>query len=101
MIRKSKKKKRKNNGKSYPWYTKKTMFELSNCYFICLSFLHCRNDSDGDAIWMIGPLISKLPSQVQGRVLKLAGSKLEGGNNFLSSKGGKFDKDNRGKRRYI
>ncbi|KAJ8310216.1 hypothetical protein KUTeg_012081 [Tegillarca granosa] len=56
-----------------------------------------RNDSDGDAIWMIGPLISKLPSQVQGRVLKLAGSKLEGGNNFLSSKGGKFDKD-RGKR---
>ncbi|XP_062609383.1 mediator of RNA polymerase II transcription subunit 12-like protein isoform X4 [Saccostrea cucullata] len=39
---------------------------------------------DPDAIWLVGPLISKLPSQVQGRVLKLSGNVLESGNNFHS-----------------
>ncbi|XP_034328936.1 mediator of RNA polymerase II transcription subunit 12-like protein isoform X5 [Magallana gigas] len=39
---------------------------------------------DPDAIWLVGPLISKLPSQVQGRVLKLSGHVLESGNNFQS-----------------
>ncbi|XP_056005371.1 mediator of RNA polymerase II transcription subunit 12-like protein isoform X2 [Ostrea edulis] len=39
---------------------------------------------DPDAIWLVGPLIAKLPSQVQGRVLKLSGHVLESGNNFQS-----------------
>ncbi|XP_014230379.1 mediator of RNA polymerase II transcription subunit 12-like isoform X1 [Trichogramma pretiosum] len=33
-----------------------------------------------DSIWLVAPLVSKLPSAVQGRVLKVAGQVLEAGN---------------------
>lgn len=32
------------------------------------------------SIWLVAPLVSKLPSAVQGRVLKVAGHVLESGN---------------------
>ncbi|XP_063430577.1 mediator of RNA polymerase II transcription subunit 12-like protein isoform X5 [Mytilus trossulus] len=46
---------------------------------------------DKDSVWMFGPLIAKLPSQVQGRILKLAAQVLETGNNVINK--GKFDKE--------
>ena len=42
-------------------------------------------------IWLIAPLISKLPTPVQGKVLKAAGKVLEDGNNFWQ--GAKTTKD--------
>ncbi|XP_032453194.1 mediator of RNA polymerase II transcription subunit 12 isoform X4 [Nasonia vitripennis] len=37
-------------------------------------------DKRSDSIWLVAPLVSKLPSAVQGRVLKVAGQVLESGN---------------------
>lgn len=51
---------------------------------------------DKDSVWMFGPLIAKLPSQVQGRILKLAAQVLETGNNVINK--GKFDKERNLKR---
>ncbi|KAL3848034.1 hypothetical protein ACJMK2_018917 [Sinanodonta woodiana] len=52
-----------------------------------------RNEADKDnCVWMVAPLISKLPSTVQGRVLKLAGQVLESSNNLVASKS-KQDKE--------
>lgn len=51
---------------------------------------------DKDSVWMFGPIISKLPSQVQGRVLKLAAQNLEAGTNVINK--GKFDKERNLKR---
>lgn len=45
---------------------------------------------DKDSVWMFGPLIIKLPGQVQGRILKLAAQLLEAGNNVINKK---FDKE--------
>ncbi|CAH1781069.1 unnamed protein product [Owenia fusiformis] len=49
-----------------------------------------RNDQEG-SVWLVAPLISKLPGNVQGRVLRAAGQVLESGNNFWSRS--KYDKD--------
>ena len=37
-------------------------------------------DKRSESIWLVAPLVSKLPSAVQGRVLKVAGQVLESGN---------------------
>lgn len=37
-------------------------------------------DKKSDSIWLVAPLVSKLPSPVQGRVLKVATQVLEQGN---------------------
>ena len=42
-----------------------------------------------DSVWLVAPLISKLNSMVQGKVLKAAGQVLETGNNFWSAKNSK------------
>ena len=39
-----------------------------------------------ESIWLIAPLIAKLPANVQGKVLKAAGDKLKTGNNFWTAK---------------
>nr|KAG5692294.1 hypothetical protein BaRGS_009504 [Batillaria attramentaria] len=49
--------------------------------------------SDQDIVWLVGPLISRLPSPIQGRVLKLAGQVLESGNNLFVSAKSKQEKD--------
>ena len=64
---------------------------LSQNMFVKYAYMCHVFRPDADSVWMVGPLISKLPSQVQGRVLKQAGQVLESGNNFLSK--GKFDKE--------
>jgi len=44
------------------------------------------SDAGRDSIWLIAPLIAKLSSIVQGRILKHAGQVLETGNNFWTAK---------------
>ena len=44
------------------------------------------------SVWLVAPLISKLPSGVQGQVLKQAGQVLENSNTFLGPKS-KLDKE--------
>lgn len=44
-------------------------------------------DKRSDSIWLVAPLVSKLPSAVQGRVLKVAGQVLESGNWSKASAG--------------
>ena len=39
-----------------------------------------KSDKKSGSIWLVAPLVSKLPSAVQGRVLKVAGQVLESGN---------------------
>ena len=46
----------------------------------------------------MGPLISRLPSAIQGKVLKLAGQVLESGNNLFVSAKSKQEKDRNLKR---
>ena len=58
-----------------------------------LVFVFARNDSHEDnSVWLVAPLISKLPSGVQGRVLRQAGQVLENSNTFLAPKS-KLDKE--------
>ena len=45
-----------------------------------------KGDKRSDSIWLVAPLVSKLPSAVQGRVLKVAGQVLEAGNWSKASK---------------
>ncbi|KAG7209569.1 hypothetical protein KM043_015646 [Ampulex compressa] len=45
-----------------------------------LNTLTSKPDKRSGSIWLVAPLVSKLPSAVQGRVLKVAGQVLESGN---------------------
>ncbi|XP_034934643.1 mediator of RNA polymerase II transcription subunit 12 [Chelonus insularis] len=45
-----------------------------------LNTLTHKSDKKSGSIWLVAPLVSKLPSAVQGRVLKVAGQVLESGN---------------------
>ena len=60
---------------------------------LCLLF-DCRPEASekDNSVWMVAPLISKLPSGVQGQVLKQAGQVLENSNTFLGPKS-KLDKE--------
>lgn len=49
------------------------VFQLNNS-------LSNKPDKKSGSIWLVAPLVSKLPSAVQGRVLKVAGQVLESGN---------------------
>lgn len=51
-------------------------------------------------MWLVGPLIAKLPNSIQGRVLKLAGQVLESGNNLFVSAKSKQEND-RNQKRYV
>nr|XP_006824481.1 PREDICTED: mediator of RNA polymerase II transcription subunit 12-like protein-like [Saccoglossus kowalevskii] len=44
-----------------------------------------RVEQERGSVWLVAPLISKLPSAVQGRVLKAAGNVLESGHSVFSS----------------
>lgn len=45
-----------------------------------LNSISGKPDKNSGSIWLVAPLVSKLPSAVQGRVLKVAGQVLESGN---------------------
>lgn len=45
-----------------------------------------RSEKAKSSMWLVAPLVSKLPSAVQGRILKVAGNVLESTNFFSSSK---------------
>ena len=49
-------------------------------------------------MWLVAPLMSRLPSAIQGKVLKLAGHVLESGNNLFVSAKSKQEKDRNLKR---
>ena len=41
-----------------------------------------RSEREEPPIWLVAPLVAKLPSEVQGRILKVAGQVLESTNSF-------------------
>jgi len=49
-------------------------------------------------VWLVAPLIAKLPTSVQGRVLKAAGEELEKGQHLGSSS--KKERDRQKQKRY-
>lgn len=49
-------------------------------------------------MWLVAPLIAKLPTSVQGRVLKAAGEELEKGQHLGSSS--KKERDRQKQKRY-
>ena len=59
------------------------------CTFVCVY----RSSSDQETVWLVAPLISRLPNAIQGKVLKLAGQVLESGNNLFVSAKSKQEKD--------
>ena len=75
------------NAPSYSTYAGHVSMAAANCRIIAFVFSCPR--ADNDSVWLVAPLVAKLPSSVQGRVLKLAGQVLETGNNFWSAKNAK------------
>lgn len=57
-----------------------------------------RQEQERNSIWLVAPLISKLPGNVQGRVLRSAGTILESVGQTWTSKTGSKDKDKQEKR---
>ncbi|XP_063967745.1 mediator of RNA polymerase II transcription subunit 12-like protein isoform X1 [Lytechinus pictus] len=57
-----------------------------------------KSDPANSSVWLVAPLISKLPSSVQGRVLKQAGNILESVGQTWTSKPSSKDKDKQGQR---
>lgn len=45
----------------------------------------CCSSSERSGVWLVAPLIAKLPTSVQGHVLKAAGEELEKGQHLGSS----------------
>lgn len=64
--------------------------DLFSRYLLVLLHVFSANvEMDNNSVWLIAPLIAKLPVPVQGRILKVAGQVLETGNNFWSAKNSK------------
>ncbi|XP_071503303.1 mediator of RNA polymerase II transcription subunit 12-like protein [Diadema antillarum] len=57
-----------------------------------------KSDETPSSVWLVAPLISKLSSSVQGRVLKAAGNILESVGQTWTSKASSKDKDKQGQR---
>lgn len=57
-----------------------------------------KSDPANSSVWLVAPLISKLPSSVQGRVLKQAGNILESVGQTWTSKSSSKEKDKQGQR---
>lgn len=53
-----------------------------------------RESKTKQSIWLVAPLISKLPSAIQGRVLKVAGQVLESGGWCREQKTRRYNGDN-------
>uniref|UniRef100_A0A8C0ECV7 Mediator complex subunit 12 n=1 Tax=Bubo bubo TaxID=30461 RepID=A0A8C0ECV7_BUBBB len=51
----------------------------------CFSLLCCHSSLERSGVWLVAPLIAKLPTSVQGHVLKAAGEELEKGQHLGSS----------------
>lgn len=56
------------------------------------------SSSEWRGVWLVAPLIAKLPTSVQGRVLKAAGEELEKGQHLGSSS--KKERDRQKQKRY-
>lgn len=55
---------------------------VTRCFLICPV---CGSSSERSGVWLVAPLIAKLPTSVQGHVLKAAGEELEKGQHLGSS----------------
>uniref|UniRef100_A0A8C9TFQ7 Mediator complex subunit 12 n=1 Tax=Scleropages formosus TaxID=113540 RepID=A0A8C9TFQ7_SCLFO len=55
----------------------------SMCRYILCMFVHSSSERSG--VWLVAPLIAKLPTSVQGHVLKATGEELEKGQHLGSS----------------
>ena len=56
------------------------------------------SSSERRGVWLVAPLIARLPTSVQGRVLKAAGEELEKGQHLGSSS--KKERDRQKQKRY-
>ena len=62
--------------------------ELLRCWYCDLHSYWSRlssSSSERSGVWLVAPLIAKLPTSVQGHVLKAAGEELEKGQHLGSS----------------
>lgn len=57
------------------------------------------SSSERRGVWLVAPLIARLPTSVQGRVLKAAGEELEKGQHLGSSS--KKERDRQKQKRYV
>ncbi|XP_053693573.1 mediator of RNA polymerase II transcription subunit 12 [Sabethes cyaneus] len=62
------------------------VFQVHECNNMEAFSGNARNDKMKPSIWLVAPLVAKLPSAVQGRILKVAGQVLESTNMFSKSK---------------
>lgn len=71
---------------------------LETLCFIMSHMFHVFSSSEWQGVWLVAPLIAKLPTSVQGRVLKAAGEELEKGQHLGSSS--KKERDRQKQKRY-
>lgn len=62
------------------------VFQVHECNIMNTSAQNISNPRPKSSIWLVAPLVAKLPSAVQGRILKVAGQVLESTNMFSKSK---------------
>ena len=77
-------------------YVSIRMFLSRCCMFLsqcCMFFSH--QSSGNEAVWLVAPLISRLPVDVQGRVLSSAGLVLENSNKLWYQAGSDEEKERR------
>lgn len=65
---------------------------------LTLPFLFAFSSSERSGVWLVAPLIAKLPTSVQGHVLKAAGEELEKGQHVGSSS--RKERDRQKQKRY-
>lgn len=62
------------------------VFQVYECNLIGSQTQNTASSKTKPSIWLVAPLVAKLPSAVQGRILKVAGQVLESTNMFSKSK---------------
>lgn len=67
---------------------------LKYCCYCCVS----SSSSERSGVWLVAPLIGKLPTSVQGHVLKAAGEELEKGQHLGPSS--RKERDRQKQKRY-
>lgn len=65
----------------------------------CSSLLCCPSSLERSGVWLVAPLIAKLPTSVQGHVLKAAGEELEKGQHLGSSS--RKERDRQKQKRWV
>lgn len=72
---------------------------ILNCIANSFPLLCCHSSLERSGVWLVAPLIAKLPTSVQGHVLKAAGEELEKGQHLGSSS--RKERDRQKQKRWV